>query len=238
MTSLVGNESRDLSEMSTDELRADLSRGLTLTVEVLVQLSRVWAELERRGEDLSELRRGIARNLPLIASGRLAAESVVAFAHRPALLRAIDGIPLELQRRLVAGETVTVIDPLDPMTLEELPLARLPAASVRLIFADGDIRSPTEQRLAIRARKRRTEVPQVSGYRYRPRYDRDAGTISVGRMTVRLADLLAELSAAAGPDHPPADDPNEYVTAKVRLTAGEMGRLLAEANGWDFPSGS
>src|SRR2546427_518935 len=74
----------DLTILPTETLRAELARGLSLVAENLVRLGQVWAELERRGEDLSGLRHGLGRTLPLIASGRLAAEFVVEFAHRPA----------------------------------------------------------------------------------------------------------------------------------------------------------
>lgn len=224
----------ELASVSTSELRTELARGLTLTADTLYRLGLIWQELERRGEDLSDLRHGLARTLPLIAAGRLAAEAVVAFAGRPLLLRAIEGVPLDRQRSLAAGEPVHVIDPTAPDAVQQMPLAVLPAAAVRLVFGDGEIRSPDAQRLALRPRaKKRREEP---GYRYRPRYDREAGVMTVGRMTVRLEDLLAELAAAAGPDRPPASDrPEEYVTVKVRLSHEESRRFLKACQRAELP---
>src|SRR6185312_4651239 len=100
--------SMDLNRIPTPDLRAELARGLSLTADTLTRLGMVWQELERRGEDLADLRQGLAKTLPLIAAGRLAAEAVVAFAGRPSLLRALEGVPLERQRSLANGEPIQV----------------------------------------------------------------------------------------------------------------------------------
>jgi len=225
----------ELIRASTEDLRDELARGLTLTAEVLTRLGAVWVELERRGEDLSDLRSGLARTLPLIAAGLLAAEAVVAFAGRPAVLRALEGVPLDQQHRLARGEPVAAIDPGNPARVVEVPLARLPAAAVRLALVDGALRTPDEQRLAFRPRPR---PRQEAAYRYRPRYDREAGTVTVGRMTVRVDDLLDAL--ARRPDPPPAlDEPDDYVTVKVRLSREEADRYFelcrrAELPDWEM----
>lgn len=216
-----------LASASTADLRAELARGLSLTADTLTRLGMIWAELERRGEDLSDLRRGIARTLPLIAAGRLAAEAVVAFSGRPGILRAIEGVPIERQRRLAAGEAVPVIDPANPEQVSEMPLAMLPAASIRIVLGEGEVRPPAAQRLALR-RPRLKPADDGAGYTYRPRYDPASGTVQVGRMTIQLADLLRELSAAAGPDRPPAGDvPEDYATIKVRVSKDEWRQFQA-----------
>ena len=165
-----------------DRLRAELARGLTLTADVLTRLGMIWQELERRGEDLSSLRTGLARTLPLIAAGLLAAEAVVSFAGRPAILRAIEGVPLEEQRALAAGKEVDVADHESDGGVAKMPLAKIPAAALRVVIGDGEIRSPAAQRLAFRPRRRRRQ--EEIGYRYRPHYDQAAGTVTVGRMTI------------------------------------------------------
>ena len=225
----------NVATISTAELLAELARGLTLIAANLTRLGLVWAELERRGADLSALRTGLARLLPLIAAGHLAAEAVVTFAGRPAVLRALEGVPLDLQRRLAAGESVDAIDPTDPARVVSLPLAELPVAAVRLAFGGGEMRSPDAQRLAFRPRPR-TPCDDSAEYRYRPRYDREAGTIAVGRMTVQVGDLLQALAAGAGPDRPPAlDVPEEYVTVRVRLSQAEAERFAALCRQAELP---
>lgn len=225
----------ELQAYSTADLRDELARGLTLTADTLTRLGLVWAELERRGEDLSDLRHGLAKTLPKIAAGQLAAEAVVAFAGKPIVLRALTGMPLDQQRRLAAGELLKVIDPAEPTNVLTITLDALPASAVRMVFADGEIRSPSAQRLAFRARRRKHEEPDQER-RYQPRYDPTDGTIAVGKMRVKLADLLGALAAAAGPDRPIAADlPTEYVTIRVRLSHDERLRLSAAATKAELP---
>lgn len=223
----------ELARVPTSDLRAELARGLSMTADGLSRMGAVWAELERRGDDLSDLREGLAEWLPHIANRRLAAEAVVAFATKRMLLRALDGVPLEKQRALAAGEPVKVIDPTDPTAVQEMPLARLPAAAVRLVFSDGEVRTSEAQRLALRPRRKRED----SERRYRPRYDAATGTIRVGRMTVKLADLLGELAASASPDHPPpaVDMPAEHLHVKVRLSREEYERFQALCRKVELP---
>jgi hypothetical protein len=224
----------EVQTMTREELRAELARGLNLTAETLTRLGLIWQELERRGEDLSSLRQGIARTLPLIAAGRLAAETVVAFAGQAMLLRALEGVPLDEQRRLAAGGVIQVIDPTDPVAVQEMPLARLPAAAVRLVFGDGQVRPPDAQRLALRPRRPRPQEP--SGYRWQPRYDPETGMVTVGRMQVSLDDFLSAMAAAMGPDRPPAmDRPDDYLTEKVRLSKEEYDRLQEHCRRHELP---
>lgn len=72
-----------------------------------------------------------------------------------------------------------------------------------------------------------TEQDETSEDRYyRPHYDHQEGVISVGRMKVKLVDLLAILANTPHPDRPPPSDlPAEYVTIKVRLTRDEEARF-------------
>jgi len=222
---MVRPDSRDLTAATTDDLRGELARGLTLTADTLTRLGMVWGELERRGEDLSDLRHGLARTLPLIATGRLSAEAVVAFAGRPILLRALEGVPLEQQCRLATGEPVQVIDLERPGETISMPLATLPAAAVRVVFGDGEVRSPEAQRLAFRRRPKR-KGEDVSAYRYRPRYDPETGLVHVGKMTVALTELLTAVAAAHGPARQPdLEIADEYVTVRVRLSKAEHAQL-------------
>lgn len=224
----------ELAAVPTDALRAELARGLTLTADTLMRLGLIWQELEKRGENLDDLRHGLARTLPLIAAGRLAAEAVVAFAGKALVLRALEGVPLDQQRRLANGELLKVLDLANPGGTVEMPLARLPAAAVRVVFGEGEVRTPEQQRLAFRPRsKRRRE--EADERRYRPRYDPAAGTVTVGRMTVQVADLLHELSAAAGPELPLIVHAEEYVTIKARLALDENQRLQDAAKRAGLP---
>ena len=221
--------SSDLRKMSTPDLRLVLAKGLTLTAETLVRLGTVWAELERRGEDLSDLRTGIARTLPLIAAGRLAAEAVVAFAGRPLVLRSLEGMDLALQRRLADGEPIPIYLPGEDEP-RGMPLARVPAAAISRVIADGVVRTPAEQRLTIRTSKKSKESPR----RYNIVVDRDAKTLKVGKAVVPIASVLAAMAECAGAKGAildSAEQPARTIAGKVTEEEKERLRAAAKAHG-------
>lgn len=221
-----GTQQLDLSATPTAELRQELARGLTLTAVTLTRLGAIWGELERRGEDMSDLRTGIARTLPLIASGRLAAEAVVAFAGRPLLLRQLEGVPLEHQRRLADGEPIPVYLPGEAEP-QALPLARIPSAAVPRVISGGLIRTPAEQRLAIRAKKRGIPAPDR---KYTVTVDREARTVKIGKMVVPIATILAAMAEAAGAKGVILDSPEKPAkTIAGKVTDEEKERLRAAA---------
>jgi hypothetical protein len=88
----------------TDELKAELARLLGFTAENLLRLAVVVAELESRGEDLSDLKIGLLPLLRSIAAGTLLPEVVVRFAGQPRALKAVGALPLDEQRRFASGE--------------------------------------------------------------------------------------------------------------------------------------
>lgn len=221
---------RDVAILSTTDLRAELAAGLTLTAQTLMRLAFVWAELERRGEDLSDLRRGIAATLPLIAAGTLAAEAVVAFAGRPSLMRAMIGLPLERQRAIAAGEPVQLVTAAGDgeYAVKPMPAIALTAAQVRQVFSVGEIRDADEQEAVIEARKigRRRRKPEESDRHYRIRPDQDRKGIWVGKAFVGQVEVVAALAELSGPlSVLNLDKENE--TATVRLSAAEKARLKA-----------
>ena len=127
---------------TTPALRAELARALTITAQGLSYLAAVWAELERRGEDLSSLRSGMARSLPLIANGTLAAEAAVAFAGRYTVLAEIAKLPLPEQVRLASGALVPVAT---STGVANIPATAFTAAQARGVFSAGRILTPEEQ---------------------------------------------------------------------------------------------
>jgi hypothetical protein len=218
---------RDIRTASTADLKTELAKGLTLTVQTLARLAIIWAELESRGEDLSDLRRGIAAMLPLIAAGTLAPEAVVGFGSRPSLLRALVGLPLEKQRAIAAGEPVPLVTDAGDgeYAVTPLPASALTAAQVRQVFAVGEIRDADQQRAMIEARRspvRRIDPEPVRNYRVRP--DVEGGVVRVGKATVKPAEIVSALSAMSGTLAPLELD-KETETATVRLTAAEKQRL-------------
>lgn len=148
-TELTINDINAVPTLSTEQLRGELTRALSITAQGLAYLAAVWAELQRRGEDLSELRSGLATYLPAIATGELAAEAVVQFAGQRSVLSRIISLPLAEQRRLAGGEPVPVLVPGPDGDLVErqMSVRALTLRQVSQVFDEsGRVRSPIEQR--------------------------------------------------------------------------------------------
>ncbi len=90
----------NLETWSTADLRRELARGIEVTAEHLRRLAAIWRELERRGEDLTSLRKGLAFYLPLIAADKVDAYLVSRFAGSGELLRIAATLPVGVQREL------------------------------------------------------------------------------------------------------------------------------------------
>lgn len=135
-----------LSEVPTEELKKHLAQAIGVTARTLSYLAAVWAELERRGEDLSALRGGLMSYLPLIAEGRLDPELVVRCAGQAMLLKAASAIPLEDQRRLIDhGARIIELDETGEIKEKAVPVEKLSVHDVRRVFAGDRLRAPAEQ---------------------------------------------------------------------------------------------
>jgi tRNA threonylcarbamoyladenosine modification (KEOPS) complex Pcc1 subunit len=154
----------DLSTLSTADLRAQLADAITLTARHLQVMARIWRELEQRGEDLSSLRTAMTSYLGAIADGRLEAELVVRYAGHSMLLKTLSALPLERQRAILAGERLALVRLDAHGNIEQADVAPsdLPAASLRLVFAEGRIRPPQEQmRILMRQDTPKAETGRV-----------------------------------------------------------------------------
>lgn len=230
MSNLVAIKPNEIKQASTATLRTELARGLTLTAQTLTTMGAIWQELETRGEDLSDLRTGLARTLPLIASGRLAAESVVAFAGRPLVLRCMEGLPIEEQRRLADGAPIPVYLPGEDAP-QSLPVSRIPSAAIGRVLCDGMIRTPAEQRMAIKTRKAKKEPAYR---RYHVQVDRHHQLVTIGKITVPLSTIIAAMAEAAGGGvevTESTDRPAKTIAAKVTDEEKERIKAAALAHG-------
>lgn len=201
MSNLAVAEQRglaNLASLDTPTLRGELARVLTVTAETLAYLAAVWRELERRGEDLSELRTGLGQYLPLIAAGQLDAEVVVRFAGRQAVLRAVATLPLSEQQRLARGGSVPVltIDESGRPVETDVAATLLTGQQVRLAFDHGRIRSVTEQRNMLGSARVAASRRRVGSRSYRMRVDTASGLIHIGRMTVPIREAIDALVSA------------------------------------------
>ena len=87
-----------VAKATTPELRKELSKALSITADHFTYLGAIWRELERRGENLSELKSGMGYYLAKIANGELLADTVVKYAGEPGILRRMGALPLDKQR--------------------------------------------------------------------------------------------------------------------------------------------
>jgi hypothetical protein len=93
-----------LKEASNDELKSALTAALQLSVEYLSYLAAIWAELDRRGEDMRALKEGMGYYLAKIAGGTLDAGIVVKYASQPAMIRLASHLPIDEQKGIVDGK--------------------------------------------------------------------------------------------------------------------------------------
>lgn len=132
---IATRQTPDVRKLSSSELLVELGRAISVTAASVAYLAACWCELERRGEDLSGLKIGLAPYLRDIAEGRLASEAVVAFAGQRLVLRWLTSLPIDDQRRLAGGAPVTVIG--DDGSRREVPLTKIDARELAHVQRPG-----------------------------------------------------------------------------------------------------
>lgn len=220
----------DLSNLSNQRLREELAKSLTFSAQHLAYLATIWAELERRGEDLSDLRTGLAVYLPQIAAGRLDAEAVIRFAGQPTVLRSIAGLPLERQQALAHGEPIKVltVDEHGRFEPSEVPAYALTASQARMVFDGDKIRSSDEQRAILESRRVSKAARVRPGPQNRVRYDAKADVLRIGRTSATVGEVTAALASSAQAAGDVVDTPADTPVA-VRLTDSEHRMLKVRA---------
>ncbi len=180
----------DLAAVSTDDLKTQLANAIGVTAHTVARLAVIWAELERRGEDLSALRRGgLFSYLPYIAHGQLDPEVVVRCAGQAMLIRAMMDIPLTDQRRVLREGLPVAVDDGGAIEERHLPVEDVTARDVRRAFVGARLRSPAEQiRLLPGAGKRANPTLR--------------GTIVKIRLTAEEYEELRRLAKSTGQNTP------------------------------------
>lgn len=210
----------ELGAMSNQQLRSELARSLTMTAQHLRFLAVVWRELETRGEDLSDLRTGLAVYLPQIAAGQLTADAVIRFAGQPSVLRAIATLAVDDQARLARGDKVPILTmgSNGEYSTVDLPAHALTATQARLLVGAGKLRSPVEQRGQLESARltasKRTRLSNAAHVRYDAKSDK----IRVGGASAQVAEVLKALADAA---HAPAAGADLEKSVIVKLTIAE-----------------
>lgn len=221
-----------IRSLPTPDLRRELADALGVTARHLLRLAAVWQELERRGEDLSDLRSGLVVYLPLIATGSVLPEVVVRFAGNQTLLRAVSQLPADQQRRIVDGEPVPLaVRSGDGYTHRMLPAHALTNSQVRQVFGERVIRTEAQQIAILTAA--RQPPPARTPRRGNARADRRSGVVMVGHRAVLPTDLLLALAdlKGANEDPPAADAPS----VSARLTPAEHETIRQRAAAANVP---
>lgn len=214
----------ELAAMGNDELRAELTRTLSLTADSISRMAAIIRELESRGEDLSDLRIGMVPFLRRIAHGQLSASAVVRFASRPLLLQQIGNLPLPDQEKLAGGEPVRLMVGggdfrlVDPMDLTRDQFFQ--------VFARDHIRDDSEQSLVLQQKSTQPKKKRkIQSGRVRP--DRERMGLIVGRAFAPIDDVLAGLRGLRDVDE--TEEDGEEKTVAIKLTASEHRRLRMAA---------
>ena len=195
-TELILPDKSELATASTSELKADLGKAIGLTARAITYVAVIWAELTRRGEDLSEYKFALADYMLSVADGRLLPEAVAQLAGRLRTLEAVAQLPVERQKYLVEGGTVEVLKPdgaVTPRTLDSLTFTEV----ARVIRA-GSILTPAEQKLSLQRTRNQVVRRRQAGAGRPPRIavDREAGTIHIGKSAVPMEKILIALRGA------------------------------------------
>ena len=69
-------------------------------------MAAIWGELERRGIDLTDLKRGVGNYLSQIAAGRILPQLVVAYFGEPGTVNRLARLPAHDQQQVVATGTL------------------------------------------------------------------------------------------------------------------------------------
>lgn len=218
----------DMERFDTPALKAELAKALTMSAKHLAYLGMIWSELERRGEDLSDLRSGLAVYLPLIGAGQLDPDVVVKFAGQKTLLRAISSLPIREQQRIAQGGTIQILgfDPEGRCVSRQLPVQALTAAQVRQAFGDGRIRGPEEQRVLLES------TYTVAVLKPKPtagamKFDRSSGRFKVGRTSISVGEILEALAVLSKPVEEIPED--EQAKLMVTVSRDELKAIKIHA---------
>lgn len=190
MSEITKYEGAALAGASADELRAELGRAIGITARAIQYVATIWAELERRGEDLSDVRFALRDYMRDVAEGRLLPEAVANLAGRRRTLAAVATLPVDEQRRLIDGAPVELARP--DGGAERKTIADMTLAEVSLVIRDGAVRPVEAQRLALSRRRpkpRRGRPPRII-------VDKETATVRIGTHTVEVEGVISALAAA------------------------------------------
>lgn len=192
MTALIIANETEITSVSTPDLKQALISAIDDTVSAIRRAAAIWAELERRGEDLSDVNFALRVYMRPVAEGRLLPEVLSRLAGQRRTLDLVATLPPPEQQRVVIDETpIEVVTADGEITTKSLPAMTWP--EVARVIRDGAVRTPAEQQASI-ARTLAAKAPRPRGGRpARIHVDTKHGVVKIGVMQVPLDRLLAAL---------------------------------------------
>lgn len=208
---LADLESINLKSLETPELKQLLSAAVSVTAQYIQFIARVWHELESRGEDLSELRSGLMRYLPLVHDGKLDASVVISFAGQQLLLREIALMPVDEQKRLAGGEKIPLVtqNAAGDFSTTLVDVKTLHARHYAQVFNMGELRTEQEQ-MAILSKPAQRKRRHQKVRRKKVHFEQDV--FRCGQTRILAEDVLDALSNISGK---PAVEIMEYLGMKI-----------------------
>lgn len=191
-----------LEALPTAELKILLAKAVSVTAQMIDFLANVWRVLEDRGEDLSEMRTGILRYLPLISSGKTASSIVLKFAGQQVLLREIALLPTAEQGRLANGEKVPLVTELHDGSFKTdlVDISSIHVRHYRQLFNLGELRTENEQKAWLNEQKKlqRKKKTQQKVRKKTVHFDQEKMAIKCGATSILLEDIFIPLAKVSG----------------------------------------
>lgn len=183
----------ELESVPTTDLRRQLDEAIGVTEAAIISVATIWAELTRRGENLSDIRFSLAPFMLPVARGQLLPGLVVAMSGQTRALQRVAELPVDDQTRLVNGDTVEIYR--DDGRTERKSLADMTYSEIALTIRDGHIRTAAEQALAFKrtlaARPRKTPRGRPAKIVVLP-----DNVVRIGTIEITAERLIAELRSA------------------------------------------
>lgn len=228
-----------LAEMSTDQLRQELVRSLTLTAAHYYRAGMILRVLQERGEDMSKINIPLVPFLLKIAYGQTVDKLVARYAGSPSHLERLSALPLADQSRIAEGQPVEMVVKKDDgeYAVELKDPIKMTRVQSLQVFGRGCIRDKAEQ--IIYLEDKRTDTRSHTKKSAKPekvakdeiRADRQRDGLWFGKQfhgPQAIVTALSELS-----DHDDGADMSARTdldkTVELKLTQAEYDSLKANA---------
>lgn len=195
MTNLIPKTESQLATMNTGDLKNHFAESLELTAKHMTYMGMIWLELEKRGEDLSDLKKGLAIYIPMIAHGIVEAETVIQYAGQKTLLTALTALSLDDQRKITGTGTIPYFNTETEAT-EQRELVDLSVRDITQIFNDDKIRTPDQQQEFLSSKTARPGKKRIPRKATRVSIDKQGGAIVTGKSRIDIDSTIAALKAS------------------------------------------